>query len=358
MVLKDLLTGIKNMHLDNVIYIFLIQILIYFFLKKKFLKSIIKFKLIDRPGKNKIHKKNVPVTGGLIIFFSLILYVFCNYFFSYFGNNLIDEKIIIFLFGAFFIFILGIIDDIMSIIPQKKIIIITIFNILLFQNIDFFKTTILIFDNFIISENIYIFSLSLIISVFGFLGYHYSLVIIDGINGLFGMYIIVLLMLLLIYFDLDYKLKSLIIYLTLTLCFVTFLNINGSLFLGNSGSLMLATIIPYVLIYIYNGRENSFSIFTFLSLMIIPVADMIKLFFIRILARKSPFQKDLKHLHHLLIERYSLHTTLILYLMLCFLPFILINHFNLDPLLIVLIQVSTFFALSIKLNKKQINLRE
>tara|TARA_B110000027_G_scaffold133524_1_gene162259 strand:+ start:168 stop:1190 length:1023 start_codon:yes stop_codon:yes gene_type:complete len=340
------------MQYDYIVCIFLAQILIYFLIKKKLLKPIIKLKLIDRPGKNKIHKDNIPVTGGLIIFFSLILYIFCNYFFSFFRNNLIDERIILLLFGTFFVFIIGIIDDVINLTPQKKIGIIVIFHILLFQNIEFFKTSVLVFDNFIISENVNIISLSLIISIFGFLSYHYSLVIIDGINGLFGFYMIILLMLILVYFDLDYKLKSLILYLVLSLCFVTVLNMQGSLFLGNSGSLMLATIIPYILIYLYNGRENNFSIFSFISLIIIPILDMIKLFFIRILDRKSPFEKDLKHLHYLLIARYSLYTTLIFYLMLCFLPFIIINHFALDPLVAVLIQTSIFFGISFNLNKK------
>ena len=36
--------------------IVLFQILLYFIFKKKFLRSIIKLKLIDKPGKNKIHK--------------------------------------------------------------------------------------------------------------------------------------------------------------------------------------------------------------------------------------------------------------------------------------------------------------
>jgi UDP-GlcNAc:undecaprenyl-phosphate/decaprenyl-phosphate GlcNAc-1-phosphate transferase len=352
MVLKDLLIGIKNMNYDYILYVFLLQILIYFFFKKKLLKAVIKFKLIDRPGKNKIHKKNIPVTGGLIIFLSLNLYIFFSYFISYFGIKLLDEITAIFFSGAFFVFLIGIIDDIIPLTPQKKIIIITIFNILLFQNVSFFQTNVLIFDNVIISGNINITSLSLIISVFGFLGYHYALVIIDGINGLFGAYIVALLMLVLIYFDLDYKLKNLIFYLTLSLCFVTALNLKGSLFLGNSGSLMLGTIIPYLLIYLYNDREHSYSIFAFVSLIIIPVIDMVKLFFIRILNRKSPFQKDLKHFHHLLIARYSLHTTLFFYLVLCFLPFIFMNHFRFDPLICVLFQIVAFFGLSFNLNKK------
>ena len=345
--LKDLLIGIKNMQYDYVVYIFLIQVLLYFLFKKKLLKSVIKFRLVDRPGKYKIHKKNTPVTGGLIIFASLILYLF----FSYFENNLINTRIIILFFGVFFVFLIGIIDDIMFITPQKKIIVITLFNILLFQNIDFFKTEILIFDNFLISENISIISLSLFISIFSFLGYHYSLVIIDGINGLFGAYIIVLLLILLIYFNLDYEFKNLILYLILSLLFVTALNINGDLFLGNSGSLMLGTFVPYLLICIYNIRETSFSIFIFISLVIIPISDMVRLFFIRILNRKSPFQKDLKHFHHLLIARYPLHITLILYLMLCFFPFIIINHFKIDALFVVMIQIATFFTLSFYLKK-------
>jgi len=352
MVLEDLLTGIKNMQYDYILYIFSAQILIYFLIKKRLLKSIIKFKLVDSPGKNKIHKKKVPVTGGLIIFFSLILYIFCNYFFFYFKNNLIDERIILILLGTFFVFLIGIIDDIINITPQKKIIIITVFNILLFQNIEFFNTSVLIFNNFIISGNVNLISLSLIINIFGFLTYHYSLAIMDGIDGLFGSYIIVLLTLILVYFDLDHNLKSLIIYLVLSLCFVTVLNLRSSLFLGNSGSLMLATIIPYILIYLYNSRENSFSIFVYISLIIIPVLDMLRLFIIRILDRKSPFEKDLKHFHHLLIARYSLYTTLFFYLILCFFPFIIINYFSFDPLITVAIQALIFFRLCFNFNRK------
>ena len=340
------------MQYDYLISVFLIHILLYFFFKKRFLKSVVKFKLVDRPGKNKLHKKNVPVTGGIIIFISLILYLFSNYFLPYFEKDIIDEKILIFFFGTFFVFFIGLIDDVLNLKAQKKIIIITIFNILLFQNIDFFKTSMLIFNNFIISENVNIISLSLFFSIFGFLSYHYSLVIMDGINGLFGAYVIILLLLLLIFFDLDYELKNLILYLIFSLLFVTVLNLNGDLFLGNSGSLMVGTLVPYLLIYLYNARENDFSIFTFISLVIIPILDMIRLFFIRILDRKSPFQKDMIHMHHLLIARFSLFTSLTFYLTLCFLPFVLINQFNVDPLIIVLIQASSFFTLAFSLNKK------
>jgi UDP-GlcNAc:undecaprenyl-phosphate/decaprenyl-phosphate GlcNAc-1-phosphate transferase len=340
------------MQYDYLICVFLIHIFLYFFFKKRLLKTVVKIKLVDRPGKNKFHKKPVPVTGGIIIFISLILYLFCNYFFPYFEKDLIDKKILILFFGTFFVFFIGLVDDILNIKAQKKIIIITIFNILLFQNINFFQTNMLIFDNFIISENVNIVSLSLFVSVFGFLAYHYSLAIMDGINGLFGTYVIILLLLLLIFFDLDYELKNLTLYIIFSLFFVTVLNFNGNLFLGNSGSLMMGTFVPYLLIYLYNIRESYFSIFTFISLVIIPILDMIRLFFIRILDRKSPFQKDMKHMHHLLIARFSLFISLTFYLTLCFLPFFLINQFKADPLLLVLIQVSSFFILAFTLNKK------
>ena len=345
MVLKDLLIGIKNMHYDLIFYTFLIQILFYFIFRKKLLKSLIAFKLVDRPGKNKIHKNTVPIAGGLLVFFSLILYLFSNFFFSYFGNNLIDKRITIFLFGTFFFFFIGLIDDIFNLKAKNKIIIVGLFNLLLFQNSSFFNTNLLIFNNFIISGIIHIFSLSILFTIIGFLTYHYSLVIMDGINGLFGSYIIILLLLLFLFFELDYKLKSLIFYLILSLFFVTVLNYKGNLFFGNSGSLMMGTIIPYLLLYIYNIRENPFTTFTFLSLTIIPILDMCRLFFIRTLSGRSPFAGDLNHFHHLLTKRFSLSISLIVYLLLCFLPFIIIYQFYLDPLLMVFIQILFFFIL-------------
>jgi UDP-N-acetylmuramyl pentapeptide phosphotransferase/UDP-N-acetylglucosamine-1-phosphate transferase len=338
---------------NEILYIFFINIILYFLFKKKLLKLVIKSKLVDRPGKNKIHKNAVPVTGGIVIFFSIIIFILYNLFFLNSENNFIDKRIVIILIGSFFVFFIGLIDDILNIKAQNKIIVITIFNILIFQNINYFQTSQLIFNNFLIKDIVSVVSFSLLISVIGFLTYHYSMVIMDGINGIFGAYNIFLFLILIFFFDLDSKFRGVLYYLTLILIFVTILNLKGDLFFGNSGSLMISTFTPYLLLYIYNERENNFSFLTFLSLMLIPIIDMTRLFFKRLFNRKNPFEKDLNHFHHLLVSKFSLLFSIFIYLMICFSPFLLIHNLSYDPFFVVMGQFFVFCTLIYFLKKNK-----
>ena len=68
-----MLIGIKNMSYDYLIYLFLLNIILYF-LFKKLIRTVLKFKLVDKPGKNKVHKNTTPITGGILICVSLIIY--------------------------------------------------------------------------------------------------------------------------------------------------------------------------------------------------------------------------------------------------------------------------------------------
>ena len=61
---------IKEIILFNIILIFF-----FYLFNKKFLKIILKYKLIDKPGKYKIHKTSIPVTGGIILIVGLFFYV-------------------------------------------------------------------------------------------------------------------------------------------------------------------------------------------------------------------------------------------------------------------------------------------
>ena len=138
------------------------------------------------------------------------------------------------------------------------------------------------------------------------------------------------------------ELRNFIFYLILFLSFVTFLNFKNKLFFGNSGSLMLAALFPYLVLYLNNQRDNSIYSISYLSLVAIPILDMIRLFYIRIINRKSPFSKDLNHFHHLLFKRFQLFFTILIYISLSFLPFIFIQVLNLDALIALIIQLYVF----------------
>ena len=118
-------------------------------------------------------------------------------------------------------------------------------------------------------------------------------------------------------------------------------------------SLLISALIPYFVLYFYNQRQNDFYSFIFLTLFIIPVLDMTRLFFIRLIARKSPFSKDLNHFHHILLKRYSLNFSIFIYLSLSFLPFFMIKFFFINPIILVLIQIITFFYFTDKFKPKK-----
>tara|TARA_B100001063_G_scaffold247094_1_gene290145 strand:- start:4028 stop:5065 length:1038 start_codon:yes stop_codon:yes gene_type:complete len=330
---------IKEIILFNIILIFF-----FYLFNKQFLKIILKYKLIDKPGKHKIHKNSVPVTGGIILITGLFFYVLV-FGLLYSEKNILNKIILIFACAGFFTFFIGLYDDILNISSKKKIIIISIFNILLFQSVEFFQIKILIFDNNFFNFRLNIISLSIIISILSFLAYHYSLTIIDGVNGLFGTYNIVFLSIVLYFFELDIQVKNFLLFLILINFFITYLNLKGLLFYGNSGSLTMSSILPYIVLYIYNIRENDIYFFSYLSLILIPTLDMARLFIVRLINKKDPFSKDLNHLHHILLRKYNLNKSLIVYCSLCFIPFIISETFRIEAIILIVIQISLFLLI-------------
>ena len=82
---------------------------------------------------------------------------------------------------------------------------------------------------------------------------------------------------------------------------------NNKVFLGDAGSLFLGTLITIYCFY-FLSSEYSLKI-TFnkplLSILILlyPLTDLLRVFIIRIRNKKSPFQPDNNHLHHLLLKK-------------------------------------------------------
>ena len=109
---------------------------------------------------------------------------------------------------------------------------------------------------------------------------------------------------------------------------------------------MISALIPYIILYIYNDQSNQIYLFSYMSLIIVQVMDMIRLFFSRLIEKKNPFEKDLNHFHHKLLNNFNLNLTLLIYLSLSFIPFLIIEIFKLDPFLILITQIALFFSLN------------
>ena len=102
----------------NLIFIFLLSSLITLTSIIILLPIARKLKLVDIPSKRKSHLGNVPLIGGLSILMGVCVST---------SGSLIDDNIfLIYMVSAFFILVLGLIDDFYPLSPKIRLIIQTV----------------------------------------------------------------------------------------------------------------------------------------------------------------------------------------------------------------------------------------
>ena len=128
----------------------------------------------------------------------------------------------------------------------------------------------------------------------------------------------------------------------------------GRYFLGNSGSLFIGAIIGLHTIKSYNlsfvEKNSAEDIFI---LFLVPGLDMLRLFIQRITNKENPFKADKSHLHHLLINKYSLEKVLFIY----FLVIVISSYLaftNYLPEMIIILAISIIYFLAIFLLRRKI----
>ena len=314
-------------------------ILIIYFSKIKF------FHLnIDKPDNiRKIHKKPVALAGGTLIFLNmLIFWLLIN-----FHNELLENEVLFknnnsfnsFILISCSIFLLGFFDDKLNISANKKFLVSTIIILILIyidpgillNNIKFSFYE----KNFILNNY------KVFFSVFCFLVFLNAFNMFDGINLQSSSYSIFIFLCISIFFIDTLLIKILLI----SLISFSYLNYKNKAFLGDSGSLLIAFIISYVFIKLYNlgfiDHADKVVIY-----MIIPGLDLMRLFIIRILKKRNPLSPDKLHLHHILISKFSQNKSLGIILSLISLPIIL-NFFDISSLFTIVITVILYFTLLI-----------
>jgi len=243
--------------------------------------------LFDYPdSKRKIHNRPIPFVGGLAIFMvtSLIPYLIIK-------NPFVNMVI----FYGFFIFILGLIDDIFGLNAIVKL----IFQILI---VFFFVKELPqeYWINFFVSKNLNLFS-----TLFWMIFVINSINLIDGVDGLAaGLSFIVFTSILSVAIQNSYK--EVILYcIVVSANLAAFLRFNippAKIFLGDSGSLYLGFIISAMSLLIYSKTVVSFSFLMPVLFLIIPLLDVIRVAFKRAKNKKNIFKADKEHIHHKLMD--------------------------------------------------------
>ena len=278
----------------------------------KVIKIALNRKFIDSPGGRKSHKEPIPLLGGIAIWLSFILAIYCTSITYFIYDNVVNGstknvtsmflqpnlyKFYILFLGASILLILGFIDDVIKngvhyrnkLIIQSAVALLLIFSGIRFE----------------------IFSIDWLNNVITFcwlIGIINTINLLDGLDGLASGIIITSASALLIFAITQNQLETTIFLAALIGSSIGFFKNNffsAKIFLGDSGSLFSGYILGAFSILIANGISSELSYSSYLIPLIIfsiPIADTFSVTIIRLLRKKSVFFADRNHLHHRLID--------------------------------------------------------
>jgi UDP-GlcNAc:undecaprenyl-phosphate/decaprenyl-phosphate GlcNAc-1-phosphate transferase len=309
-----------------------------------------KFNIFDYPDSSrKFHDKKTALTGGIIIFFSISIF-FLLHLINYANQNVqsiqdINQYMTLIL-GCSIFFLLGLIDDIKNLSPNKKIFFFIITLILLIFIDD--DMNIRNISLSVLDYNFSIGAFSYFWTVICFLLFINALNMFDGINLQVTMFSFISVLYLISFHSL---LNDFLMVVGFSLLCFSILNYSSKSFLGNSGSYLLGFLIGFMFVKTYN-LENNIYADQIVLLMIIPGLDLIRLFFSRIFKKRHPFSPDRGHLHHYLLNKFSNTNTFLIISLIIWVPFFIAKFTGLIFLLLIY-QFIFYFSLIIYLSKKK-----
>ena len=267
---------------------FLISIIFYYLIFKYKLYPKI---FLDLP--DKIRKKHTSPVPKLGVIFLIPFFVLFDY-----SNLNFEHTFHLYIFCLIFI-IIGIIDDIFSNKWSMRLFYETVFILsYLLLNKDLLLTE-LNFNELhlknLIYENFY---LSLFFTTFCFIAIVNALNFYDGINNQLSNYLIILFL----FFFIETS-NYLFLILIIALLIFSIFNFQNKVFFGSASIYLIAFLIFNFSIFYHN--KNIIEADEIFIMLFYPGLDMVRLFFFRILRKKSPFKGDRNHIHHILETKYN-----------------------------------------------------
>lgn len=256
--------------------------------------------LVDIPGRRKIHKKITPSMGGIAIFIGFVLSALIWTEISHWK----DMRFI--LIALFMVFFIGVRDDLVPLKPFMKLLGQIVAAVVLMALFDLrLKSLYGLFGIYDIPL-----SVSYAITLFTIIVVTNSFNLIDGLDGLAG----TIAGIALFSFGVSFYLAGDIVFAVLSFSMVgaviAFLFFNwdpSEIFMGDTGALVIGMMLAISAIHFidlqYNlPGENPYKFKAAVSgavcFIMIPLADTLRIFILRIVRRQSPFTPDKSHIHH------------------------------------------------------------
>ncbi len=276
-------------------------------------------KLYEKRNERSSHHLPTPSFGGVAIYLPMLLaLVFSAHLFAGLTATYIIG-------GVSILFFVGLKDDLTGIKPSNKLIAQLLAAALVFLSPSFQISNLHGWLGLQQLHPLLLFPLAFVVVAFFVNAFN----LIDGIDGLSGG--------LGVFFSLGftfffYQLSDwLMVAMNLAVigslfAFLRFnLSFHRKIFLGDTGSLLLGFF--YVLcVLMLMSREESvlFGLpaqnvpYVLIGLLFVPVVDSLRVFFVRIKEKRSPFSADRNHIHHVILDQFSLSHGQTSLLLVCF----------------------------------------
>ena len=327
--------------MNSILVLTLIILLFNLLIYLKFESLNLRLNFFDNPdGRLKKHSKPVSLVGGLIILINIYLIVFLINLLNL--ESLLFEKnyLFLFLFLITFFYIIGALDDLKNINPNKKLLLIflvLVICIFIFPEIKIVEIKI----SFLSKIYYFKFPYTQIFIIFSFLLLVNAMNMFDGINLQLISYSTFVLILFILKGFLP------IFFILLLICLITLgiLNFKNKVILGDGGSNLLSAILGLTFIYQYKKFDNFFLGDEVFVILLIPSIDMLRLFVVRLINKNHPFKGDLNHLHHV-VYRFTKNKTLtvITTITICILPTVFM-YLNIKTYIILIVSSFLYFVL-------------
>ena len=265
--------------------------------------------LVDRPGGRKAHQGAVPLVGGLAMFIGFA-----------FSLLMLEESLSPWrpmLAGASLLVVVGVLDDLHELSSSKRFLVQigAALMMVYWGGVELLDLGQLVSQGSLVELGFW----SVPLSVFATVGVINALNMVDGVDGLAGSISSLTALALLVVallggadvpaMVLGLLLCSILAFLVLNLRFPW--QPRARVFMGDAGSMFLGFVLAWFLIDFSQGEDRLISPATALWLLGIPLIDTVTMMLRRLMKRRSPFEPDREHFHHiLLLAGFSPGTTL------------------------------------------------
>ncbi len=287
---------------NNILGAFLVALLVSFLVMPLIIGALKKKNLIDAPDRRKIHRTITPSMGGIGIMIGFVIALLIWLTFS----GIVEYKYV--LSGVGLLFVAGLRDDLIPISARVKLMV-----QILAALIVVFTGTIITSGFGLFGFNELNFTLRAFLSIGFIIFFTNSFNLIDGLDGLAGSVTLIISSFFSIWFYVNGSFYLATISGAAAGAIIGFLYFNWSpakIFMGDTGALSLGFLFSVLALTFINQDyalttewyKYNAPVATMIAILIVPLFDTFRIIVVRLVKKKSPFEPDNNHTHHILMR--------------------------------------------------------